>query len=502
MLSLASSVSLVVVGYRYTPVAVDGGWASYGGFAVSQDREPYLHQASLEDQRGTAGVKSIFIFDTVSNTRALYSSLWFRIVGPGWRATKALAILELIVLVAFAGLFFRKLLPTPELALIATALLATDKMIVLMAATTFRPDVAQAALACLLYLVLCKARPTLPGTLAVTVLAALAGMFSATAVTPVAVASVFRGAELLLGEDDDRLRRLGQLGLVVLIAAGCYLFRQSIFPVLLGSSRTVLEPAEATTRIAEAWSGGLPSLVLKETTRWGGYLVGSNLPLLAALVLGAVAWILPAAPEARPKVRTAGVWIAVAAVTGILLVLDPHPRQQHLAPAMPFLLLLLGRVNDVEEDLRRPVMGALAAFVVFSGFLGFAMARRVAADAQAVGYSNAWLQQTLGELTETDSEVVVAGGTEFWSFWDQSADVTIVDVARTPETIRLLDPALERLDYAVLSQDYQPEAWISLVRQTYGIELRVLVDKQPYVVITDGFGGRANASGSGAEPRP
>src|SRR5688572_32002165 len=112
LLALASTASLVVAAYSFLPLSVDGGWASYGGFAIAADRDPYLHQGTLEEMADVPGVKAMFAFDTVSNTRALYTSLWFRLWGASWGTIKTLAMLELAFVIAVAGLFFRRTLPS------------------------------------------------------------------------------------------------------------------------------------------------------------------------------------------------------------------------------------------------------------------------------------------------------------------------------------------------------------------------------------------------------
>lgn len=500
--ALVSSATVIAAAFRYVPIQVDGGWASYGAFAITQDREPYLHQGLLEEQEGVPGVKALFIFDTVSNTRALYTSLWFRLVGPSWRTIKALGILEFVALILVAWVFFRRLLPSPELALLATALLVTDKMMVLMTASTFRPDVSQAALACLFYLLLRHARPTVPATLGIAAFAALAGVFSATAVTPVALATTLRGAEVLVGEREERGRRLGQVAVAILVAAACYGLRQSIFPLLLGAERAVMEPASPGPRIAQTWSGGLGAVLGKEVIRWNRYFVGINGPLLLALIVAAAAWALPGDRSREALRRGAGAFTGALAGVMLLLLLDPHPRPQHLAPALPFLLLLLGHVDDVTPRVRRAVLGALAAIVVLASGAGLYVARRTVVDARAAGFSNAWLQDTLAELTPTDRPLVVVGGTEYWSYWDPAADVTIVDYARNASTLDLLGPLLERLDFAVLSADYQPGVWLADLERIHGIRLRMVADKRPYVVIADGFPRPGAAGGSPPEPLP
>jgi len=487
-LAIISSSTLLVVGYRYIPVQVDGGWASYGGYAVSQDREPYLHQAELHEVRDVPGVKALFGFDTVSNTRAMYTGAWFRIFGPGWRSLKALSILEFTVLMAAAAAFFWVLLPTPELAAIALCLLATDKMMVLMAASTFRPDVSQAGLACAFYLILRRIPSSVIATVALAALAVLAGTFSASAVIPVALAAILRATELALGSDTDKASRLAQLGVAVSVAAACYLFRQSIFPVILGSERTVLEPVDALNRIAASWA--MPETVLlKEWSRWSSYFLGWNLPLLAAIGIGCLASFWRDATRRSDLGQVVPVWAAAVALVAILLVLDPHARPQHLAPGIPFLLLLLRGVEDLEPTFRRAALGGLASLVVLSSVSGVILASGRAAEARAVGFSNAWLQDTLGELTADVQELTVAGGTEFWPYWDQDSNVTIVDHARTPDQIGVLEPLLSELDYAVLSADYRPSGWIRLAEERYGIRLRVVLDKRPFVVIATGFGG-------------
>lgn len=484
---LLSSASVVAAGFLYSPPDVDGGWASYGGFAVSQHRDPYLHQGDSSDLEGVPGVKSLFFWDTVSNTRSLYTAIWLRLVGPSWQTVKILSIMEYLLVLVAAGAFFRLLLPTAQLAILATALLATDKMVVMLAATTFRPDLVQAAVACLFYLVLRQSRATLPATLALALVGAVFGAMSASAVTPVGVAAVFRGVELMTRKGAETRYRVVQLSVAVGAAATAYLFRRSIFPLILRAGRPAEDPVDSVARIGETWAGGISTIVGKESDRLGAYFGTSNLPLLAVLCLCMVIWLWPRTAPKRLGWPGAAIWAAIAATGVLLVVFDPHPRPQHLVPAMPFVLLLLSRLEDLAQPLRRTCIGVVVGLTLVSGVMGFALAGRLVTQARSVGFSNSWLSTTLKALVPKDGKLVVAGATEFWPYFDTETDVTIVDLTRNPDNLDLLEPFLPMVDVAILSTDYEPREWMVALRDVYGIELTTVIDRAPYVVIATGF---------------
>ena len=446
------AIALIAVLVIYQPLPADGGWYSYPAFALSLGRNGYEQWLPVDTLLQAGGLRAVFEWDTTSSTRTLIMAAWFRVIGHSLLSVRLLAVAELAALLCAAHLMYRRHFGASVFAGLCTLLLLHDKNL-LAGASDARPDIALAALACMLYLVL-QRRTVSAGTVFQAIaLAALAATLHLT--SPIPLAFVFTAAfvDAWLDEAAVRRARIALITGTVLVAAVAFLVSDRALGVLLDRPAQLGHSFDLVTRIVDGWRGGVLALAQKEVQRWLNHYFLSNATELLAVALGlaaAIGFRSRGIPTAL-KATLAG----LAAAVVVTAAFDPHISESHILPLVPFTILLLQPLQRF-----RPwrVIGAMAGLLTVATLLSGVLAWRIAREAQSIGFSNQRLTSELTALTRGDSPSVVIGGAELWPYFGTDDSVVLLDLTRNP--LQVSDAAgFSRARFIVATADYLSWGW-------------------------------------------
>ena len=456
--AIAAGVSIAL--YQLLPV--DGGWYSYAGYALSVGRGGFDHQRSIDFVMSGHGVRAAFPYNTATTLRAIYSAGWFETVGVSLLSIRLLTLLEYLLLLISAWVLYRSFFRVRWVAVLALLLLMTDKSIMFGAGADFRPDLALAAAATCLY-VLLRGQPVNPRTVS---LVLLVGTITASIHTtsPIPLCYVLTAAfvESAISNATDRSRRLALVGVAGLWCIVVFFYSPGILEYLVGGSVGADKSVDISARIAEQWAGGLGSLANKEIVRWYSHFLVTNLPQLIVFALAGGVSIFVLRNAAFTE-RLVGPLAGLCAAILFTLLFDPHGTESHILPLLPFLPLVL---VVFEESLLKIGRHVLAGAVLASAGGSTLMAFRLAGQAEGAGVSNRSITEALAELTSGPELTLVAGGTEFWPYFPANQNVVILDRSRRPQEFEKVHGLpIRGVDLIVAGTDHLHSGWQGVAAQ-------------------------------------
>ncbi len=461
LFSIFSAAVLFVVGFYYSPLGCDGGWYSYPALALSKGGDPVQNRTSIEEAKTIRGVKALFPFETYQSIRIVYTTLWFKYVQKNIYFLKVLSMLEFIALMSVIYLLMYKFTEDRTIAFAVLALLLNDKVILLNAASDFRPDIVVGVFACLIFFLLL--RPTSIGNLLFVLMAVVALMLThLTAVIPLFFILCYFMLKNLLAAKYDIKSNYVYL-LVGMVAAMVFFNRDRIFTFLFPSSNDLGSVVSlAATEASDVFGKGLQYiLVVKEWTRWKGYFGLPNVMVLCGLLTGAILFF--ARPSINLKANNRiGLSLLLSTCATLVLVAasDPHWAFAHVIPVVPLIFLLVAHQIHIHETMRKPILLVFITFVFLNCIISIAVAGKMYYSANKAGYNIAIINERLNSILSTKTwQYTIVGPTEIWPFINENREILIIDTVRTGSDFEKLSPVLHSIDYVILNADYEAYRW-------------------------------------------
>jgi hypothetical protein len=249
---------------------------------------------------------------------------------------------------------------------------------------------------------------------------------------------------------------------------------------VLNSPIEVDDPVSPIERIVESWHGGVAAILAKEARRWGEYFLVSNVPQLLVLIGAASLFLLKGVDGRRVPLRLRGPVTGTLAAVVVIAFLDPHSASSHLTPLVPFMLVLLARVET--QALKRAMI-LLCGAVLLSSAVSVALASRVALTRSRQAVGNLWMSDTLSALMSADRRYTVVGPTELWPYLPQDRNVLLVDLTRNPESFAAITGMeIVQADFVLVNSDLEQFGWLRVV-PAMAPAMQVVINRPSYLTV-------------------
>jgi hypothetical protein len=462
----AGAVSLIVVALTlflvrsyYTTLGCDGAWYSYPALELAQRGTLGGNLCAPTDQVNLHGIAACYGFATHPSVRVFYTALGFRLLSSHILTIRLLSLLEWALLIAtmyfaLASCVDRRVWRLPLL-----AIFINDKTVLLQAAGDYRPDIAVASVALLLF-VLAHKKQTATTVICMLALSCIMALVHTTAVVPFIGVLVYVTA--FRYTSTRHIMRTLQLPIAMAVAFGLsFLWGGHIlFSPLVSPCASVTGGVQLSNMIGTMWQAGLVPMVTKEVDRWFVYFFVTNVAALLVLAAGAALVIRNGRPGAARSRQGIALLIAVTSMIMVLFVLDPHSTDTHGIPVAPFFYLLLATQMQRVADFRGVLRHALVGIAVLAGASSCALTAKLWVQGHTSGYNVASVQKLLGSIAETDgSSTVILGPVEIFPFLRADGDYLIVDSARSGQDMEKLRTILPYVSYVILNGDYESCGW-------------------------------------------
>ena len=429
---LAVSVALAITFAWFVPLATDGGWYSYPGYALSKGRDPAENLLPLHAVgAGPEGVRAVFGYELRSFLIVPFHAGWFTIAGTSLLSLKVFGALQWMTLAALVTLGVWRVTGSRWAACVAGLATLSDSWVISQSLGDLRPDVpnAIAAVVCVVALVSYQKTGRWPWLAAAIASASALTLLHLTSVLALTFLSALAIA-LVVMPGEKAPRRLA-LVLIPVCAGLAFLFRQPIMDILVPTGLALQDEMPHREDLWARWqaivSGGVSEKFRFETERWLDYFFVANFTQLLFIVVGlaglGAAWRQAGAPVARAMLLAGMVSLPV------ILAIDPSPTRGHLVPlaSLAYVAAGIGLALILQSPLARPAVTALIVIGIMTVVLRGALAANVAQSHGRHGVSNHELVAFMAGVLEPDADHVVIAPTFLWPYIDPSGSVVLIE---------------------------------------------------------------------------
>ena len=459
-ISIVAALILFAAGYYYEDLGCDGGWYSYPALSKSEGGNVADNLKNIHEMDNRDGIKSIFSFRSYRSIRILYTSLWFKYISKNIYFLKFLSFLEVMFLFVTCYYMLSVFCKDKLILLLLMGIFINDKIIVLNAATDFRPDNMVAAISCLTLFLLIRNTEKISELFLSLLSACLMVTVHVTAVIPsfiiiffLTLRNIFK--KNMVSKESLKYILAGVLALIV------FIYRGPIIDFVYSVDKNVMSvSALVNNRILEMWNKGLIFMVNKEIYRWKEYFFITNISPIFVFLLGL---FLVLKNSTNPISENAtGLSILLSTTVGIFLfgIVDPHRSNVHVIPMVPFFFIILAHGIQSSKKYTKQILYALICIVWISSLSSMALAGKIFIDGQKDNYNICKITKLFEDVFDKkDQKYLVLGPTEIWPFIKSERNVTIIDETRSCRRFEIIEPIVDSIDYVIINNDYSGYEW-------------------------------------------
>ena len=459
---LIASTSLAVAHAWFVPLAVDGGWYSYPGYALSMGRDPAENLLSVEMvSELPQSVRALFGYELRSLLLVPFHATWFTIAGASVLSLKIFGALQWLLLAVLVGACVKVATGDRRAAYVAALAALADSWVISGTMVDLRPDVpnAIASLLCALALLSYQRSGRMAWLLVATVGAMGLSLVHITSVLGLTFVSML--AVVLALWPRELQRRRMELLLVPMAAGIVFLLRQPIMDVMVPTEFLLTEELPFRDDLAAHWQrivemGAVGKLAL-EFERWFDYFFVGNVTQLLFIVVG-VAGLAVTRHISREPVSMAFMLAALVTIP-ISMIIDPTETRGHLIPLT--CLAYIGAGIGFAAALRSPIAPQAIRAMVAIGIIAIALRGAMAVDVGrshvSSGVSNQNLVRFMADIIEPDSHQTVIAPTFLWPYVGNNGSVVLLEPGA-----RLWHAEDERWPFVskvIIDQDLSKRGW-------------------------------------------
>ncbi len=425
-----ASLLVAAVLFLYVPIECDGTWYSYPAFAWSQGGDPSENipgtkRPSPPPERPVAR----FAWENRSNLTVLITRFWFDLYTPSWASLKVLGALQVLLIVALAGVSVWLLTANRVAALLAASLVLSDSRVLAAGLSDARPDLFISAFALGLLIMVWGAVErrnafALGGAI---FLALLLPTLHVTAANAIAFFLALLGVlELGNRRAAGATRRLGLTLLFAGLLVGAFFAKQPFLDLVI-PTRVPLG-AEAEYRhnphdeLAKIIHHGLQAKASMEWLRWKWYFFPANVAHFLFIVAGVVAAV---SLWRRRVALAAATWAIALTVAFAAAALSMFAFDSHLIVQHAIVLAVLGYIgsavaiavaNDVGIWSRARTDVFMAILLGLIALLKAGHSYKLYDQYVRQQISNPAEQAALRGAIQAAGDVTIVGPAEIWPF--------------------------------------------------------------------------------------
>ena len=441
--TIISSLLVAAVLFIYVPIECDGTWYSYPAFAWSQGGDPSENipgtkRFSPPPERPVAR----FSWENRSNLTVLITRLWFGLYTPSWVSLKLLGALQVLLLIALAGISVWLVTADRIAALVAAALVLSDSRVLAAGLCDARPDLFIAVFALGLLITVWGAIErrnafTLAGAI---VLALLLATLHATTANAIAFFLALLGV-LELANPHRAAGASHRRGLTLLFAGllvGAFFAKQPFLDLVIPTQVPLSAETEyrhnAEDELSKIIHNGLRAKATMEWVRWKEYFFAANIAQFSFVVAGLVAAVLLWRRRVALPAATWAIALTVAfpAAALAMFAVDSHPIVQHA-----IVLAVLGYIgsavaiavaNEVGIWSRAHTVVFIAILLGLTALLKAGHFYKLYQQYVRPQISNPAEQAALRSAIQVAGDVTIVGPAEIWPFLsDRRQPLTLID---------------------------------------------------------------------------
>ena len=459
---LVVSATLAVTYAWFVPLATDGGWYSYPGYALAMGRDPAENLLTLDAIKAVPeSVRAIFAYELRSFLIVPFHATWFTLAGTSLLSLKVFGLVQWVLLAALVVLTVRYVTGARTAAYVAGLATLSDSWVISQAIGDLRPDVPNALAATLCMLALLRYQKTSQWwwlALGVSTAVALA-LLHLTSILALTFLSTFALALVVMREQGARWRF--ELALVPACAFLAVLFRQPIMDLVVPTQLRTADVLPYRDDLWAAWQSvvamGVWGKALFEADRWFDYFFLTNITQLLFIGLGA-AGLAVASRRVEDRVSRAFLWAALVSVP-VMMIIDPTHTRGHLVPLAS--LAYVGAGIGLAELLRSRFAIPAGHGVVVIGVIALALRTVLAADMVRShgqhGISNPNVVQFMADVIDPESHHVVIAPTFLWPYVDKGSSVVMIEPGS--RLWHSQDERWQMVSKVIIDRDFRRRGW-------------------------------------------
>ncbi len=257
---------------------------------------------------------------------------------------------------------------------------------------------------------------------------------------------------------------------LVVLGITSFLVRGIVLDIVIPTQHVMSKAVNVKKEIYDSLTAGGLLIFKKELSRWGEYLLKSNIGLFLAVLLGLFFLVSPAFKPRKANLRWGNMSIALGCLTalGTLTFVDPHPWASHGLAIVPFFMVILARELESVKDLKARSVGIsfLLVLVIFCAAVKVGQGANQIRKGIQYKYSNPAVITTLNNVLVEKKNYVIIGPTEVWPYINPKANVVINDNARA-KGMEALRGIINEFDFIVLDSDYEGYNWEARFKERY-----------------------------------
>ena len=458
---LAVSTTLAIVYAWFVPLATDGGWYSYPGYALSMGRDPAENLLSLDAVgNDPPSVRALFGYELRSFLIVPVHAAWFTVAGTSLVSLKVFGALQWLGLAALVVLCVRRITGAPYAAYAAGLATLSDSWLISGSIADLRPDVpnAIAATTCALALLSYHKTGHWPWLVTAVVSTMALALLHLTSVLALTFLSALAMAFAI--EREHGRRRL-ELLLLPACALLMVIFRQPIMDVIVPTTLPLADELPAREDLWVYWQGivsrGVWAKAVFEADRWFDYFFLTNFSQLLFIAFGAaglgLAW-----RRSGESVAQALLLAALVAIP-VVVVIDPSSTRGHLLPlaCLAYVGAGIGVAAIQRSPLAKYAGPALIAIGITAVVLRGALAANVVRSHAPQGVSNHGLVQFMAGVFEPESHHVVIAPTFLWPYINKGRSVVLVEPGSRLWPVE--DQRWQLVTKVIVDRDFRERGW-------------------------------------------
>jgi hypothetical protein len=427
--SLLVIILKVVIIMKYSPLGVDGGWASYPALSLSRGGSAIEDFKDIDYLKRIPGLAIKFGYFDSRSVRLFPLSLWFKTFGTGLSSCRFYSILEYLLLITAVIFFLRCFSTDKKLVIMVGSLYAIDRT-VLSCIGDLRPDTMLTALALLGFIFFHKSRDSFsaPAYWIGIALLSIMSLIWITAILSLSMIFFYFLFKDGFGKQIFRIKKIMLLiifiGIPTLVLLAGDFFNNLFFGKIIAP-----EPNSWYKPISQLWAEGTKALFSKEMVRWSGYFLYSSVGILLTICLAFIIILFNFRAYGEKPVRVFfGLCAAIASACLMLLMVDPHTTVGHSINVVPFLFAVIVVVFNSRNSLKARYYELFYGLFLFSVILGVLSSVRVGIINQRSGYENSKVSALMGELMPSKNESFVCiGPTALFPYMSPEGNLTMLD---------------------------------------------------------------------------